>query len=51
MKKVSLIFAFLCSNNQTSSRLRNYKGVIGDANENAVANKSISGSIVISDGS
>ena len=54
MKKISLIFAFfvftILAIGQAPNKI-NYQGVLRDANGNVVANKSISGSIEISDGS
>ena len=54
MKKISLIFALfvftILAIGQAPDKI-NYQGVLRDANGNIVANKSISGSIVITGGS
>ena len=54
MKKISLIFALFIFTTLAIGQAPNYinyQGVLRDANGNVVANKSISGSIVISGGS
>ena len=54
MKKISLIFALFIFTTLAigqAPKYINYQGVLRDANGNALANMSISGSIVISGGS